>query len=131
MAMGRQKKNNQHEMFLPPARGQGHRFYEALNALLDDAGFDDQVEKLCAAHYAADDKPGRPSVAPGVYFRMLLVGYFEGIGSERGITWRCADSMSLRDFLKLSPHVAVPDQSTVSRTRRRLPPDVQSHHRIN
>jgi transposase len=123
MAMGRRKKT-QEQMFLPTARGGGHRFYEALNKLLDEAAFDKQVEDLCAPHYADDDKPGRPSIAPGLYFRMLLIGYFEGIGSERGIAWRCADSISLRDFLNLPSHVAVPDSSTVSRTRRRLPPEV-------
>lgn len=111
-------------MFLPTARGGGHRFYDALNKLLAEARFDDRVEELCAPHYAAADKPGRPSVAPGIYFRMLLVGFFEGIGSERGIAWRCADSLSLRDFLGLPAHVQVPDSSTVSRTRRRLPPEV-------
>jgi len=123
MAMGRRKKQ-QTQMFLPAARGGGHRFYEALSKLLDEACFDEKVEALCAKHYADDDKPGRPSIAPGLYFRMLLIGYFEGIGSERGISWRCADSMSLRDFLHLPSHVAVPDSSTVSRTRRRLPPEV-------
>lgn len=111
-------------MFLPTARGGGHRFYEALSKLLEEAQFDAKVEVLCAPHYAAEDKPGRPSIAPGLYFRMLLIGYFEGIGSERGIAWRCADSISLRDFLHLPSHVAVPDSSTVSRTRRRLPADV-------
>lgn len=123
MAMGRRQKT-QEQMFLPTVRGGGHRFYEALSKLLDEAAFDKQVEDLCAPHYANDDKPGRPSIAPGLYFRMLLIGYFEGIGSERGIAWRCADSISLRDFLNLPSHVAVPDSSTVSRTRRRLPPEV-------
>jgi transposase len=123
MAMGRRKKQ-QAQMFLPTARGGGHRFYEALSKLLDEVRFDESVESLCAKHYADDDKPGRPSIAPGLYFRMLLIGYFEGIGSERGIAWRCADSMSLREFLNLPSHVPVPDSSTVSRTRRRLPPDV-------
>lgn len=123
MAMGRRRKQ-QEQMFLPPARGGGHRFYEAVAKLLDEAGFDEKVEAFCAPHYAKDDKPGRPSIAPGLYFRMLLIGYFEGIGSERGIAWRCADSMSLREFLNLPSHVSVPDSSTVSRTRRRLPPDV-------
>lgn len=123
MAMGRRKKQ-QGQMFLPPARGGGHPFYEAVAKLLDEAGFDERVEAFCAPHYAKDDKPGRPSIAPGLYFRMLLIGYFEGIGSERGIAWRCADSMSLREFLNLPSHVPVPDSSTVSRTRRRLPPDV-------
>ncbi len=123
MAMGRHRKT-QEQMFLPAARGGGHRFYEALSALLKAARFDDEVEALCAPHYARDDKPGRPSIAPGLYFRMLIIGYFEGIGSERGIAWRCADSMSLREFLNLPSHVPVPDSSTVSRTRRRLPPEV-------
>ena len=123
MAMGRRQKT-QEQMFLPTVRGGGHRFYEALSKLLDEPAFDKQVEDLCAPHYANDDKPGRPSIAPGLYFRMLLIGYFEGIGSERGIAWRCADSISLRDFLNLPSHVAVPDSSTVSRTRRRLPPEV-------
>lgn len=121
--MGR-RKQHQEQMFSTPARGGGHRFYAALNKILDKARFDEKVEALCAPYYEEDDKPGRPSVAPGIFFRMLLVGYFEGIGSERGIAWRCADSMSLRDFLNLATHVPVPDQSTVSRTRRRLPPDV-------
>ena len=123
MAMGRRKTKQEH-LFLPTARGGGHRFYEALNKLLDEATFDAKVEALCAPHYATDKEPGRPSIAPGLYFRMLLIGYFEGIGSERGIAWRCADSISLRDFLNLPSHVAVPDSSTVSRTRRRLASDV-------
>ena len=76
--MGRRKKT-QEQMFLPTARGGGHRFYEALNRLLDEAAFDKQVEDLCAPHYADDDKPGRPSIAPGLYFRMLLVGTSRGL----------------------------------------------------
>ena len=81
------------------ARSPGHRFYEKLNELLSEAKFDRRVEELCAPYFEADDKPGRPSIAPGVYFRMLFVGYFEGIESERGLEWRCADSLSLRTFL--------------------------------
>jgi IS5 family transposase len=123
MAMGRRTKQQSH-LFLPTARGGGHRFYEALDKLLVEADFDAKVEALCERHYAAANQPGRPSVAPGIYFRMMLVGFFEGISSERGIAWRCADSMSLRDFLGLAAHVPVPDASTVSRTRRRLPVDV-------
>ena len=111
-------------MFARPVRGAGHKFYEALNALLAEARFDEFVEEQCAPHYGADDAPGRPSIPPGVFFRMHLVGYFEGIGSERGIAWRCADSISLRDFLGLPLHVATPDQSILSRTRRRLPAEV-------
>jgi transposase len=97
----------------------GHVFYDRLNGLLDEAGFDGRVEDLCAAHYASG--VGRPSVPPGRYFRMLFVGYFEGLDSERGIAWRCADSLSLRRFLKLGPGEAAPDHSTLSRTRSRLP----------
>ena len=100
-----------HEMPSAP----GHVFYDRLNALLGEAGFDGKVEGLCAAHYAAG--MGRPSIPPGRYFRMLFVGYFEGLDSERGIAWRCADSLSLRRFLKLGPGEAVPDHSTLSRTR--------------
>ncbi len=81
------------------ARSPGHRFYEKLNELLSEAKFDMRVEQLCAPYFEAADKPGRPSIPPGVYFRMLFVGYFEGIESERGLEWRCADSLSLRTFL--------------------------------
>jgi transposase len=100
----------------------GHIFYDRLNAVLEQAGFDREVEALCAPHYAA--KVGRPSVPPGRYFRMLLVGYVEGLDSERGIAWRCADSLSLRQFLQLGPSEAVPDHSTLSRSRARLPLEV-------
>jgi transposase len=100
----------------------GHVFYDRLNAVLAEAGFDGRVEDLCAAHYAVG--VGRPSIPPGRYFRMLFVGYFEGLDSERGIAWRCADSLSLRQFLKLGPGEAVPDHSTLSRTRARLPLEV-------
>jgi Transposase domain (DUF772) len=100
-------------------RAPGHVFYDRLNAVLDDAGFDREVEDLCAAPSALGI--GRPSIPPGRCFRMLFVGYFEGLESERGIAWRCADSLSLRQFLKLGTSEAVPDYSTLSRTRARLP----------
>jgi transposase len=100
----------------------GHVFYDRLNAVLDQARFDRQVEDLCAPHYASG--VGRPSIPPGRYFRMLFVGYFEGLDSERGIAWRCADSLSLRRFLKLGPGDQVPDHSTLSRCRARLPLEV-------
>lgn len=122
--MGKRNTPTQEQMFLPTARGEGHRFYQALDKLLREADFDAKVEALCEPHYAPGDKQGRRSLPPGVFFRMMLVGYFEGIHSERGICWRCADSISLRDFLGLANHIAVPDQTTVSRTRRRLPVDV-------
>jgi transposase len=124
MALGRQEAVQDalligwHEM----PRAPGHVFYDRLNAVLDEAGFDRAVEALCRPHYAYG--VGRPSIPPGRYFRMLFVGYFEGLDSERGIAWRCADSLSLRRFLKLGPDAAVPDHSTLSRTRARLPLEV-------
>jgi hypothetical protein len=77
-------------------RSPGHVFYEKLNSLLEGGGFDRHVEELCRAYYAEDE--GRPSIPPGVYFRMLFIGYFEGLGAQRAIAWRCADSLSLRAF---------------------------------
>ena len=79
----------------------GHVFYDRLQAILIAAGFDGFVEALCANHYSV--VRGRPSLPPGRYFRMLLIGYFEGIDSERGLEWRCADSLSLRDSSCMSP----------------------------
>jgi len=101
-------------------RSAGHRFYEKLNELLREADFDREVERLCRPFYEADGTAGRRSIPPGVYFRMLFVGYFEGIESERGLAWRCSDSLSLRDFLGLVPQESVPDHSSLSRTRTRL-----------
>ena len=95
------------------------RFYDRLQAILIAAGFDSFVEELCASHYAV--VRGRPSLPPARYFRMLLIGYFEGIDSERGLEWRCADSLSLREFLRLAERETVPDHSWLSRTRSRLP----------
>jgi transposase len=121
MALGRQR-DRQSEMLVAWSempRSPGHAFYDRLQAELIAAGFDGFVEKLCAAHYAA--RRGRPSLPPGRYFRMLLIGYFEGIDSERGLEWRCADSLSLRDFLRLGERERVPDHSWLSRTRSRLP----------
>ena len=103
-------------------QGGGHPFYERLNEILGAAGFDAFVEQLCAPFYA---RMGRPSLAPGRYFRLLLVGYFEGLDSERAIAWRAADSLSLRSFLRLAPPSAPPDHSTISRTRRLL--SVETH----
>src|ERR1700709_2168819 len=100
-------------------RSPDHAFYDRLQAELIKAGFDGFVEGLCAPLYAA--RRGRPSLPPGRYFRMLLVGYFEGIDSERGLEWRCADSLSLREFLRLGDRAPVPDHSWLSRTRSRLP----------
>ena len=107
-------------------RSAGHPFYERLNRVLDEAGFDAFVEEQCPKFYA--DGVGRPSLAPGRYFRMLLLGYFEGLESERAMAWRAADSLSLRQFLDLALPEAPPDHSTVSRTRRRI--DVETHEAV-
>jgi len=104
----------------------GHPFYRRLNALLDADDFDGFVEGQCARFYAA--VMGRPSLAPGRYFRLLLVGYFEGIDSERGIAWRASDSLAVRAFLQLPVDEAAPDHSTISRTRRVI--DLESHRAV-
>lgn len=121
MAMGRRNVEQQRELWyaadqLP--RSPGHVFYVKLNQLLAEAGFDEWVEELCEPYYA---RSGRPGIPPGVYFRMLLVGYFEGIGSQRGIAWRCADSLSLRTFLGIPATEESPDHSSLTTIRNRLP----------
>src|SRR5437764_14359519 len=121
MALGRRKPKQQ-ELWLATAylpHSPGHPFYQKLNELLAESGFDPYVEELCQPHYAAGK--GRPSIPPGVYFRMLLVGYFEGISSQRGIAWRCADSRSLQDFLGYLPTEPTPDHSSLTNNRKRLP----------
>ena len=100
------------------AGGPGHIFYDRLNMLLDEAGFDAFVEQLCEPYYKGS---GRPSIPPGRFFRMVLVGYFEGIHSQRGIAWRCSDSLSLRRFLLLKLTEESPDHSSLTRIRERLP----------
>ena len=107
-------------------RPSGHPFYQRLNQVLDTHGFDEFVEAQCAPFYAATI--GRPSLTPGTYFRLLLIGYFEGIDSERGIAWRSADSLALRGFLGLGLEEAVPEHSTISRTRRLI--DVDTHRAV-
>jgi transposase len=108
------------------ATAPSHPFYERLNALLQSERFDEFAEQECAKFYAVNN--GRPSLAPGIYFRLLLVGYFEGIDSERGIAWRAADSLGLRQFLGIGLDEAVPDHSTISRTRRLI--DVETHRQV-
>ncbi|HEX2460874.1 MAG TPA: transposase [Vicinamibacterales bacterium] len=107
-----------------PATG-GHPFYQRLNQVLDAHGFDEFVEAECAPFYA---RLGRPSLLPGTYFRLLLIGYFEGIDSERGIAWRTADSLALRGFLGLGLEEATPEHSTISRTRRLI--DLETHRAV-
>jgi transposase len=124
MALGR-REAVQAEMFVAATelpRSPGHVFYTKLNALLAEADFDRRVEALCEP-YDADDV-GRPGVAPGVYFRMLFVGFFEGLGSQRAIAWRCADSLSVRDFLGVPMGQQAPDHSSLTYIRRRLPLEV-------
>jgi transposase len=127
MAMGKRRRETQESLFIAADRlpkAAGHPFYERLNRLLAEADFDTWIEGRCREHYAADGSSGRPSIPPGVYFRMLLVGYFEGIDSQRGIAWRCADSLGLRRFLGLSLEESSPDHSTLTNTRKRLPAEV-------
>ena len=122
MALGRRKNERQQDFWIAAdnlPRSEGHVFYRKLNKLLAEAGFDPFVESLCEEHY--HDSMGRPSIPPGVYFRMLLVGYFEGIGAQRGIAWRCGDSLSLREFLGIGLTENTPDHSSLTRTRDRLP----------
>ena len=107
-------------------RSPGHAFYDKLQNLLSEAGFDTFVEEVCKPYYAP--RMGAPSLPPGRYFRMHMVGYFEGLDSERGIVWRCADSFSLREFLRLSARDKVPDHSWLSKTRSRLPHE--AHEKI-
>src|SRR5712671_2208081 len=121
MAMGTKRaRQKQEEMFYARERAEapGHPFYEQLNGVLEEAGFDQFCEEQCRDFYHT--KWGRPSMAPGVYFRLLLIGFFEGLGSERGICRRVADSLSLRRFLNYGLGEATPDHVTMSRTRRLL-----------
>ena len=125
----RKDQEQQEEIWIPQAslaKGASHPFYQRLNELLEKSGFDDFVEGRCRRFYAA--KRGRPSVAPGVYFRLLLIGYFEGIDSERGIAWRANDSLALRRFLRVGLDEAPPDHSTISRTRRLI--DLETHREV-
>src|SRR6266852_1767286 len=119
--MGRRRTSHQGDLFVTSAdlpRSPGHAFYDRLNRLLDESGFDHFVEYLCRPHYA--DDVGRDSIPPGTYFRMLFVGYFEGLDSQRGIAWRCADSFSLRAFLGIPFDKASPDHSSLTKIRQRL-----------
>jgi transposase len=121
MALGK-RRDEQQEMWIATTslpKSEGHVFYGKLNRLLAEADFDRTIETICEPHY--HNQLGRPSIPPGVYFRMLLVGYFEGIGSQRGIAWRCGDSLSLRAFLGIPLTADTPDHSSLTRVRDRLP----------
>src|SRR5450631_4368556 len=130
MAMGTRKQREKQEgiwiAHTELAAAPGHPFYQKLNELLEAEGFDEFVEGGCAKFYAA--KYGRPSLTPGIYFRALLIGYFEGIGAERGIAWRLADSLALRRFVGIALDEYTPDHSTISRTRRLI--DLDMHREV-
>lgn len=121
VSQGKRGSEGQREFWTPTdqlARGPGHVFYDKLSRLLIDNGFDLFVEQLCQPHYKTG---GRPSIPPGVYFRMVMIGYLEGIDSQRGIAWRCEDSLALRRFLGVSLSEDTPDHSSLTRIRDRLP----------
>lgn len=129
MSMGTRKAGRQEELWVSAgeiARGPGSRFYAKLSEVFAKAGFDRWAEERCAKFYA--EKVGRPGVPPGVYFRMLMIGYLEGIDSERGIAWRCADSLTLREFLGYGLTERTPDHSTLSVVRGRI--DVETHQEV-
>jgi len=130
MAMGRRRKRIRQEQLWTPTDAlpvsASHPFYRKLNQLLDERHFDEVVERMCEGFYA--ETMGRPGLAPGIYFRLLMVGYFEGIDSERGIAWRASDSLSIRSFVRIALDESVPDHSTISRTRRLM--DVETHQAV-
>src|ERR1700692_3586501 len=130
MAMGtRRQREKQEDLWIAHtdlASSPGHPFYQRLNELLEAEDFDEFVESRCAKCYAA--RYGRPSLTPGIYFRALLIGYFEGIGAERGIAWRLADSLALRRFVGIALDEYTPDRSAISRTRRLI--DLETHRAV-
>ena len=130
MAMGRRRKRVRQEgLWTPTAAlpvGASHPFYQRLNQILDEKNFDEYVEEISERFYAGE--VGRPGLSPGIYFRLLMVGYFEGIDSERGIAWRASDSLSIRSFVRIALDESVPDHSTISRTRRLM--DVETHQAV-
>jgi len=129
MAMGKRQGQRQEQLWIASTQmpqAPGHPFYRWLNQLLARHGFEPFVEGLCERFY--HDSLGRPSIPPGVYFRMLLIGYFEGIDSERGIAWRCADSRTLAQFLGYGPTDSTPDHSSLSIIRRRI--DLEAHDAV-
>jgi len=129
MGVGKRQGHRQEELWIPAVQmpqAPGHPFYQRLNRLLAQHGFDRFVEGVCEKFY--HDSLGRPSIPPGVYFRMLLIGYFEGLDGERGIAWRCADSRALSSFLGYGPTESTPDHSSLSIIRRRM--DLETHDAV-
>src|SRR5262245_58585366 len=120
MALGK-RKETQKSIWVTTSslpKSPGHPFYRKLNELLREIDFDRKVEAICAPYYA---EIGRPSIPPGIYFRMLVIGYFEGLDSQRAIAWRCKDSLSVREFLGLDLEQESPDHSSLTVIRQRLP----------
>lgn len=129
MGLGHFDQKDQQPLWITPqqlAKGPGHPFYERINRLFVELGFDDFVENLCAKFYAG--KMGRPGIPPGVYFRMLLIGYLEALDSDRLIAWRCKDSLSLRSFLRCGWDEETPDHSSMTVIRKRL--DLETHRQV-
>jgi transposase len=129
MAIGKRKQERQATLWIPTGEipsAPAHPFYKRLNEILKQNAFDDFVERICTKFYAP--KMGRPGLIPGIYFRLLMIGYFEGLDSERGIAWRTADSLGLRDFLGLALTDNSPEHSTISRTRRLI--DLETHQAV-
>ena len=125
----RRKRERQQDLWIATSdvvQTPGNAFYDRLNQILDEKKFDEYAEGICEQFYA--DEVGRPGMAPGIYFRLLMVGYFEGIDSERGIAWRASDSLSIRSFVRIALDESVPDHSTISRTRRLM--DVETHQAV-
>lgn len=129
MSMSKRQRGHQSHLWINTAeivRSPGHPFYPRLNQVLAEHGFDRFVEERCQSFYA--ETLGRPSIPPGVYFRMLLIGYFEGLDSERGIAWRCADSLALREFLGYALEERTPEHSSLSVIRGRI--DLETHREV-
>ena len=123
MALGK-RKTKQQELFIASnqiPKTPAHPFYSKLNQVFDECGFDAYVEELCASFYK---NFGRPGIAPGIYFRMIFIGYFEGLNSQRGIAWRCHDSLCLREFLGISLTEKTPVHASMTIIRQRLSDDV-------
>ena len=125
----RRARVRQEQLWTPTASlpvSASHPFYARLNRVLDEKNFDEFAEAICEPFYA--ETMGRPGLSPGIYFRLLMVGYFEGIDSERGIAWRASDSLSIRSFVRIALDETIPDHSTISRTRRLI--DVETHQAV-
>ena len=126
MTLGRRRLERQDTFWVATEKlgcGPRNAFYDRLNELLVKIAFDRTLEDAAEPYYA---RTGRRGLPPGVYFRMIFIGYFEDISSQRGIAWRCEDSRSLARFLGYEPDEPTPDHSTLSLTRERLPMEIHA-----